>query len=184
MTLISKLREKIWQRKTKKKFLSCLDSNINIPRDTVFYGYNIHFGKKIFLGRGGVFMCTDAPITIGNNCMFGPNVTMITGDHRVDYIGKYMVDVGINDKLPENDQPIVLEGDNWIGANSTILKGVTIGVGAVVAAGALVNHDVPPYAIVGGVPAKVLKYRFDNDTLKRHKEELINNYPTQNETME
>ncbi len=56
-----------------------------------------------------------------------------------------------------------MKGDNWIGANSTILKGVTIGEGAIVAAGALVIKDVPPYSIVGGVQAKVLKYRFSDD---------------------
>ena len=82
--------------------------------------------------------------------MFGPNVTMITGDHRVDIVGRLMTSVTDSEKLPENDLPIILNGDNWIGANSTILKVVTVGEGAVVAAGALVNKNVPPYAIVGG----------------------------------
>ena len=75
-------------------------------------------------------------------------------------------------KLPENDQPVTLCGDNWIGANVTILKGVTIGEGAVVAAGSLVIRDVPPYAIVGGVPAKVIKFRFTEDEITEHKELL------------
>lgn len=101
--------------------------------------------------------------------MFGPQVTLITGNHRIDYIGDYMKNVRGGNKLPENDQPIVLKGDNWVGANVTILKGVTIGEGAVVAAGAVVKDDVPPYAIVGGVPARVLKYRFDEEQLEEHK---------------
>lgn len=143
-------------------------SSVSIPPDVRFFGYDIHLGDHVFLGSGMVCMCKNAPIRIGDHVMFGPGVTMITGDHRIDMIGKYMIDVTEEEKLPENDAPIVLEGDNWIGANATILKGVTIGRGAVVAAGAVVTADIPPYAIVGGVPAKVIKYRFDNAERERH----------------
>lgn len=62
--------------------------------------------------------------------------------------------VEVAEKLPENDQDVVFEGDNWIGANVTVLKGITIGEGAVV------NKNVLPYTIVGGVPAKVIKMQF------------------------
>lgn len=140
--------------------------NSTIPYNTKLYGYNIEIGNNVFLGEESIFMCTNAPIIIGDNTMFGPHVTMITGDHRIDVVGQYMID--IKEKLPENDLPIIIEGDNWIGANATILKGVTIGAGAVVAAGALVLKDVPPYAVVGGVPAKIIKYRFEEDALQEH----------------
>ena len=79
-----------------------------------------------------------------------------------------MYEVKDSDKRDSDDQDVVFSGDNWIGANSTILKGVTVGEGAVVAAGALVNKDVPPYAIVGG-PAKVIKMRFTEDEIAEHK---------------
>ena len=61
---------------------------------------------------------------------------------------------------------VIIGNDVWIGAGAILLEGVTVGDGAVVAAGALVSKDVPPYAIVGGVPAKIIKYRFDEKTIK------------------
>ena len=103
---------------------------------------------------------------IGNDVMLGPNVTIITGDHRIDISGRSMISLTDKDKLPENDQDVVLDGDNWIGANATILKGVRIGYGAVIAAGALVKHDVPPFSIWGGVPAKQLKMRFTEEEIR------------------
>lgn len=121
---------------------------------------NIYCGSDIHIGKNNIFMCALAPIKIGDHVMFGPNVTVITGDHRTDIAGRYMTTVRNDEKLPENDCPVVFCGDNWIGANATVLKGVTIGEGAIVASGAVVNRDVPPYAIAGGVPARVIKYRF------------------------
>ena len=162
---------KIKANSIKKKFISC-GSSVSIPSNVKFFGFNLKVGNHVSFGYGNVFMCTEASINIGDNVMFGPNVTMITGDHRIDMLGKFMIDVSVEEKLPENDQPITLEGDNWIGANSTILKGVTIKEGAIVAAGALVNKDVPPYAIVAGVPAKIIRYRFDENSIKKHKELL------------
>jgi len=83
-------------------------------------------------------------------------------------VGKYMFDYTESDKLPEDDQPIVISDDVWIGAGAIILSGVNIGRGAIVAAGSVVNKNVPPYAIVGGIPAKVIKYRWDEKTIELH----------------
>ena len=92
-------------------------------------------------------------ITIGNYVHTGANVMMIAFNH-----GFYTRDIPtkLQDYL---DAPIVIEDDVWIGGGSIILAGVKIGKGAIIAAGAVVNKDVPEYAIVGGIPAKVLKYR-------------------------
>ena len=95
----------------------------------------------------------------GDDVMFGPGVTVITGDHRTDILDRPMITVTDSEKSPDNDKDVVFEGDNWVGANAIILKGVTVGKGSVVSAGAVVTHDVPPYAIVGGVPAKVIRMR-------------------------
>lgn len=77
-------------------------------------------------------------------------------------------------KDPDNDQDVIIEGDNWIGMNTTILKGVTIGRGCIVAAGAIVTKSTPPYSIVAGVPAKVIKMRFSEEDIIRHESALTN----------
>lgn len=132
--------------------------------------WNLSIGDYTSVPKGAVFYCTGAPLTIGNKVIFGPHPTIITGDHRIDVIGKYIIDS--NEKLPENDVPVIIEDDVWTGANITILKGVTIGKGSVIAAGAVVNKSCPPYSIIGGVPAKVLKFRFTIDEVLEHEKKL------------
>ena len=92
-------------------------------------------------------------ITIGNYVHTGVNVMFMAFNH-----GFYTTEIPTKEQ-DYMDAPIVVEDDVWIGGGSIILSGVTIGKGAIIAAGAVVNKDIPPYAIVGGVPAKVLKYR-------------------------
>lgn len=137
------------------------------PSSSDFKGlWNMSIGDYASIPKGSVFYCTEASLTIGKKVIFGPHPTIITGDHRIDVVGKYIMDS--KEKLPENDAPVVIEDDVWIGANVTILKGVTIGRGSVVAAGAVVTKSCPPYSIIGGVPAKVLKMRFSAEAIKIH----------------
>lgn len=145
----------------KHSFAKC-GKNVAIARKTSFSGIkNIYVGNRVSMGQGMLVLTTRAKVYIGDNVMFGPNVTIISGDHRIDRTDKPMILIKDEEKLPENDKDIVFEGDNWIGANAIILKGVTIGVGAVVAAGAVVTSDVSPYSIVGGVPARLIKKRVE-----------------------
>ena len=137
--------------------------------------WNLSIGDGSSIPKGSTFYCTIAPLTIGRKVVFGPRPTIITGDHRIDMIGRYMIDVGDNEKLPEQDQPIVIEDDVWCGANVTILKGVTIGRGSVVAAGAVVTKSFPPYSVIGGVPAKLLRHRFTEEQIRQH-EKLLERY--------
>lgn len=110
----------------------------------VVMGPNCIVNRRCTLdGRGGIEM--------GRNVSVSPEVMLITSEHKVND-----PDFGIEDK------PIVLRDYVWIGSRATILPGVTVGEGAVVAAGAVVTKDVPPYAIVGGVPAKPLGERAKN----------------------
>jgi acetyltransferase-like isoleucine patch superfamily enzyme len=140
------------------------------PSNSTFSYNTIQLGDDVYIGPGAVLSASRSGIIFGSKIQLGPNVTMMGGDHNTSVIGKFMYD--IIEKLPENDVPIIIENDVWIGTGAIILKGVKIGEGAVVAAGAVVNKDVPPYSIVGGVPAKVLKMRFTADEIVEHKKIL------------
>lgn len=127
---------------------------------------NLSIGNNVSIGYNAIFYCTLSKIRIEDNVVIGPGLTIIAGDHNFTVVGKYICDV--NDKLPENDQDVVIESDCWIGANVTILKGVRIGRGSVIAACSCVTKSIPPYAIVGGVPAKHIKNRFSPEQIKKH----------------
>ncbi|MFI4912712.1 MAG: acyltransferase [Sedimentisphaeraceae bacterium JB056] len=131
---------------------------------------NVSIGSDVCIGFGANFIAQESYIKIGNKVMFGPNVVIRGGNHNTSVIGRYMYDV--HEKRPEDDQPVIIQDDVWVGTNVTILKGVTVGRGAIIAAGSVVNKDVPEYAIVGGVPAKVIKMRWSDGEIKRHEEFL------------
>lgn len=156
-----------------KKLKSC-GTGVNICKPFSIYWKGVNCKNHIYIGPGALFMATRADINIGSHVMFGPNVTVITGNHRVDIIGKWIDDIKNSDKLSENDQTVNFVGDNWIGANAIILKGVTVNRGSIIAAGAVVTKDVPAYAIVGGNPAKVLKMRFSQEEIVEHEKILKN----------
>lgn len=137
------------------------------PSDSVFLYENMYIGNDVHIGYHADMVASRSRIVIGDHVVFGPHVS-IRGDHRINIIGKFIDQVNDNMKLPENDQDVIFEGDNWIGMNVTILKGVTIGRGCIVAAGAVVNKSTPRYSIVGGVPAKVLKMRFTPEQIREH----------------
>lgn len=155
-----------------KSQMKTCGSNVRLhPSTSVYFGIeNLSLGNNVSIPRYAHIFCTDAPLTIGNNVIFGPSPTIVTGNHRIDVIGKPMIDV--NEKLPENDEEVIIEDDVWVGANVTILKGVTIGRGSVIAAGAVVSRCVPPYSVSGGVIARHLKFRFTIDEILEHEKIL------------
>lgn len=129
---------------------------------------NISCGSHVEIGPRALFWTTKANIIIGSHVIFGPGVTIITGDHPTDVIGKYIMDISDEEKADGYDKDVIIEDDVWIGANATILKGVHIHTGAVIAAGSVVTKDVEAYSISGGVPAKKIKYRFSDENLREH----------------
>lgn len=135
-----KVKDSLMSYWYKSQMKSC-GKNVRLhPSTSVYFGLKkLSLGNNVSIPRFAHIFCTDAPLTIGNNVIFGPAPTIVTGNHRIDVIGKPIIE--IHEKLPENDEAIVIEDDVWVGANVTILKGVIIGRGSVIAAGAIVNKS-------------------------------------------
>lgn len=115
----------------------------------------IKIGDHCSINHNNIFQAgrQTGTITLGNHVLTDANVMFVAYSHAYDTREIPIIDQGYY------DAPIVVEDDVWIGFGAIILAGVTIGRGAIIGAGSVVNKDVPPYAIVGGVPAKVLIMR-------------------------
>ena len=163
------LWDMMWAPIYKRAMKNCGQGVYLRPMNSDFKGLeNLSIGDGTSIPKGSTFYCTNAPLTIGKKVIFGPKPTIITGDHRIDIQGKYIIDITDDEKLPENDLPVTIEDGCWIGANVTILKGVTIGHDSVVAAGSVVTKSCEPYSIIGGVPAKLIRRRFTDEEMKEN----------------
>jgi len=136
--------------------------------------YNIGYGTY---GPPKIHDYGGTTLTIGAYCSIAGRVQIfLGGNHRTDWVSTFTFDrryphlkktllTGINSN--DSNGNVVIGNDVWVGYDSLILSGVTIGDGAVIAARAVVTKDVPPYAIVGGNPAKIIRYRFSDDIITR-----------------
>lgn len=124
--------------------------NINIEKGA-YYTRSCSIGDNSGIGINAYIGGT---VKIGSDVMMGPEVKMYTVNHRYDKI-----DIPMNQQGTTEEEPIIIGNDIWIGTRATILPGVHIGDHSIIAAGSVVTKDVPEYAIVGGVPAKVIKWR-------------------------
>jgi acetyltransferase-like isoleucine patch superfamily enzyme len=133
------------------------------------YSYaHIRVRDDVTLGIRPVLSATRSNIIIGSKVMFGPHVSIHGGNHTTTHVGRFMFDITEAEKCAGDDLDVVIEDDVWVGTRAVILSGVTIGRGAIIAAGAVVTKNVPPYAIVTGIPAKVIRFRWDVETILRH----------------
>ena len=134
----------------------------------IFNDKLVSVGKYTY-GQMNVLTFDDkTKLSIGNFCSIGPNVWFIpSADHSLNHISTYPYKVNVLGEALEGvaKGDIIVEDDVWIGLGATILSGVHIGQGAVIAAGAVVSKDVPPYSIVAGTPAKSLNYRVSEDVI-------------------
>lgn len=98
--------------------------------------------------------------------MFGLSVTVIGGDHNFNALGKYIFDV--EKRLINNDLPVVIEEDVWVGTNLAVLKGIIVRSGSIISADAVFNNNVPRVSIFEGLPAKLLKLRILLNVYSEH----------------
>lgn len=129
----------------------------------------VHIGNETY-GRINVYSYNDknaGDLYIGNYCSIARTVTfLLSGNHDYKKFSTFPFEKAFFDKNYNGSKgSIIVEDDVWIGENCSILSGSHIGQGALIAAGAVVTGNIPPYSIVGGVPAKVIKYRFSKEII-------------------
>lgn len=140
--------------------LKKMGSRVFIDTKVYFrYPNRVKIGSDVSINRGCEFYPSfynrDATIELGNNIRLGPSIKFLAAGHDYKEIN-----------LPNISAKIIVKDNVWIGANCSILKGITIGEGAIVAAGSVVTKDVGPYEIHGGIPAKKIKERKIQTTKK------------------
>lgn len=159
-----------WRKKNANNYTSLDKRSINIKLALE----NTHIGNHTY----GNLRINYHPSTgnnklkIGNYVSIASDVTFIMGgNHFYNRISTYPFEFMLNNNIPEVDAfskgDIIIEDDVWIANKSIILSGVTIGRGAIVGAGSVITKNIPPYAIVAGNPAKIIKYRFDEYVINK-----------------
>lgn len=163
--MISEFRLALFRLRWKKKNPHNKTVPMNCFREELVY-----IGKHTYGGLHVLTYSMENKLRIGSFCSIAPQtVFILSADHSTNTFTTYPFKVKLFGEQFEavSKGDIVVEDDVWIGMRSTILSGITIGQGAVVAAGAVVTKDVPPYAIVGGCPARVIGYRFSEEKIKK-----------------
>jgi len=123
------------------------------PGEGLKIGNNSSIGPYAYIGCSGY-------IEIGNNVMMSPRVSIYSENHNFDETGIPMIEQGVTRSF------VKIEDDCWIASNSIILAGVTVGKGSIIAAGSVVTKDVPPYSVVAGNPARIIKSRLGEGIFK------------------
>ncbi|MDD4357574.1 MAG: acyltransferase [Smithellaceae bacterium] len=155
------LRKLIYARLFKR--LKGYGANIILSRGGVVHRpEELELGNNVAIARN--FHISARSMKIGNNVFIGPNFVAECDDHVFDRVGVTIFSVG----EIRNIAPIIIEDDVWIGANVTLLKGVTVSEGCIIGAGSVVTKTMPPYSICFGVPCRPVKLRFKAFDLGEH----------------
>ncbi len=173
--MLIKLIKSYFKRKHYRDLWRKLNAHNNtklelIPTSEMFFN-RVKVGKGTYGPINAIFSnASNESLSIGNFCSIGSGTKFILGsEHQFNSITTFPFKVkyfGYESEATSKG-PIVLKDDVWLGENVLVLSGVTIGQGAVVGASSLVIKDIPPYAIVGGVPAKIIKYRFNDNIIEK-----------------
>lgn len=169
--LFSRFAEHLKQHNFRKEW-RLLNSHNETGVSNLFDLSKVSVGKKTYgiLNVFHAYGCSEEKLTIGNYCSIGPNVIFILGgEHPYKFVSTYPFRVKVCGEIYEatTKGEIKVCDDVWIGHGAMVLSGVTLGQGSIVAAGSVVTKNVPPYAIVGGNPARIIKYRFSEDVIEK-----------------
>jgi len=137
------------------------EEDVAVDRSVVLMS-NIKIGRGTYL-RKDIFV--DDCVEIGRYCSIANDVVIGPSNHPITNFSTHPISYDVNN-YPDKDVKTIIGNDVWIGTRAIIKRGVKIGNGAVIASGAVVTKDVEPYAVVAGVPAKLIKYRFDSETIQ------------------
>lgn len=156
--------QKNWKAQNKHNFTSIGDRTFPVENVQVgHYSYGM-------LNIQSLYIQPAEKLTIGNFVSIAPGATFLLGmNHQINTITTYPLYsrfIEYDKKDSTSNGEIIVEDEVWIGTNALILSGLTIGKGAIIAAGSIVTKDVPPYSIYGGNPAKLIKYRFSEDIIQ------------------
>ncbi len=161
------LRDRLWYGHIRRHIGAC-GQRVNLPVNGSYLLPRIFLGNDIHIGNRSIMWAVHSRIVIGDKVIMGPEVVIMGGDHNTTLAGKFMIDFRESENQPENDKDVILETDIWVGARAIILKGVRVGRGAVIGAGAVVTRSVPPYWVVGGNPARPLRLRGSVEQIMAH----------------
>ena len=157
----------------KRSDFGFIADNVIITPPLSGHTQNIYIYENVGIGSGAHLSTPNAKIIFKGNTAVADGLTIHTGNH-VRIVGRFITDITDKDKPQGYDHDVIIEKDVWIGSNVTILEGVTIGRGCTLAAGTVVVKSTPPYCIVGGIPAKVLKFYWSVEQILEHE---VNLYP-------
>lgn len=131
---------------------------------------NVYIGDNVSV-RKAIIVAPTNKVTIKSHVGIGRGLTILTGNH-IRVVGRFFKSIKQDEKPEGYNKDVMIEEDCWIGVNVTILQGVIVRRGATVAAGAVVTKSTPPYAVVGGVPAKFIKFYWTIDQILEHESQL------------